>query len=706
MMRQWYVVILVVALVSAAACEASASLVEPATESLFPHDRQLRDYNDDDIGDTVDLLEKITFCVETNGGATSFTYTTRGLFWHLYRFLESFANVKVYDPGFSCEALGKFTASEFENDAEPGEPKDGTIAPLEGEPQVVVWSQGDEVPTVEPNRQNIFRPDDYIIENNTHLGIWSWASYRPQRANKQVYAGLRGAPIIFYWSDLEPEQGGYDWALVDDLIDAAVTDSLYYSLEFLVGPMSPSWLYEQGVPKVITTEEGWVFPFYFDTRYLEAVDRFNQEVVNHLKQLPSSKAKLLSRVILNDGSTGDPYCYKGEPLDEAYAISREDWDAFRQDNLQSVHDYLGPDGLESIGLAFPHLSEESEALIYNLFPNVEFFKNGMASHGYHIPDDEASVIDVQRSQAFDGDAALGGNRVRWFGEMDREWLNEWFQQAPFESFWWSALYALHMGLSQWHIRDDALKIVGFHFAFDLFNKHAPYLDAATSPYAFCALREGLDASDTSKFRESKYGSASDDDPKSRVTKILDDHKDRGARVDDWSVVAQSAMAFRQRSGYVDVFYGGVRANYHKFLYQIDPDEESIGWWHVGGKDWAYGRFARSFEASSGKTAMYFRLDDRFISSKTGSHAVQVQITYFDEGDGEWELLYNDADQGSTSAVSVSCEDTPTWKRVQIDLTTALLNGGLQKGADFILNHTGGGDTKFHLVEVDRLDFEQ
>ena len=155
-----------------------------------------------------------------------------------------------------------------------------------------------------------------------------------------------------------------------------------------------------------------------------------------------------------------------------------------------------------------------------------------------------------------------------------------------------------------------------------------------------------------------------------------------------------------------MFHGGVKANYHKFLYQIDPDEESIGWWHVGSKKWAYGRFARSFEASSGKTAMYFRLDDRFISNKTASHAVQVQITYFDEGDGEWELLYNDADQGATSAVSVSCEDTPTWKKVQIDLTTALLNGGLKKGADFILKHTGGDDTKFHLVEVDRLDFEQ
>jgi len=109
--------------------------------------------------------------------------------------------------------------------------------------------------------------------------------------------------------------------------------------------------------------------------------------------------------------------------------------------------------------------------------------------------------------------------------------------------YWSGLYALHRGLSRWHIRDDALKETKFHFAFDFFNKHAPFLDATNSPYAFCALREGLDASDTSKFSESQYGTAKGESL-DRVLSILEDYEPYGVRVEDTSVTGDGAYAFR------------------------------------------------------------------------------------------------------------------------------------------------------------------
>jgi len=152
---------------------------------------------------------------------------------------------------------------------------------------------------------------------------------------------------------------------------------------------------------------------------------------------------------------------------------------------------------------------------------------------------------------------------------------------------------------------------------------------------------------------------------------------------------------------VDVFYGGVGANYHRFLYQIDPAAESIGWWHVGDKTWPYGRFARSFQANSGKNAMYFRLDDRFISDKSANYAVKVSITYMDEGDGTWELLYNDSDSGMRSAAVATCGGTQSWKKLEASVSSAVLDGGLEKGADFILSHISGSDTKFHLIEITR-----
>ena len=150
-----------------------------------------------------------------------------------------------------------------------------------------------------------------------------------------------------------------------------------------------------------------------------------------------------------------------------------------------------------------------------------------------------------------------------------------------------------------------------------------------------------------------------------------------------------------------MFYGGVRGNYHRFLYQINPEMESIGWWHVGSNAQSpYGLFARSFDSRKNKNAMFFRLDDRFISDKSSTYSVRVSITYFDEGDGKWELLYNDPAAGMRSGASVSCNDLRIWKKIQIDLSASVLNGGLDKGADIILKYTSGSDTKFHMIELD------
>ena len=238
-------------------------------------------------------------------------------------------------------------------------------------------------------------------------------------------------------------------------------------------------------------------------------------------------------------------------------------------------------------------------------------------------------------------------------------------------------------------------------AFDFFNKHSEHIDAATSPYAFCALRDGLDASDTVRFSETQYGTAVRK-PLARLLNILNVYAPYGAVVEDQSVTGAVSMKFRQRTGYVDVLYGGVRGNYHRHLYQVDPSGESIGWWHVGSNMWPYGLFARSFQSSTGRNAMYFRLDGRFISDKSAAHAVKVSVTYYDAGDGTWELLYHDPSVGVRSAVSVTCGNSSNWKKVQLEFV-AILDGGLEKGADLVLRRISGSDTKFHMVELDRVE---
>ncbi len=540
----------------------------------------------------------------------------------------------------------------------------------------------------------------------TPQGIWSWATYRPDEASKDIYPGLRGVPMMIGWRSLYQAQGApYFWDRVDNLITEAKEGGLFYSLEFLTGHEVPSWFLDNNeVPGVVTNGSNWIFPYYFDDDYKTYFWQFNQEIGSYISNLADDRKESLVAIVVNNGSTGDPEPYKGIVIDERYDITRDQWEDFRIEHYQLIKDVFNAPGLENLPLAFTQTAERTEQFIRQNIPKSITRKNGMASHGYHIPEPE-SLINEERKAAFEGVGELGGERMVFFGEMDVEWRNGWFQQAPAESFYWSAIYALHRGLTRWQVRVDALEQDQYDFAFDFFNKHAPYTDAAESPYAFIALRQGLDGSDTEKFPEEIYGRTGGR-PVFRLENILQDYSAYGARIDveddqDQERPRSGPFGFRQREGYIDVMYGGVQGNYNKFLYQVDPEVESVGWWHVGDKAWPYGRFARSFERSSGKNAMYFRVDPKFIEDKQSVQGLRVEVTYFDEGIGEWELLYN-SPEGLTQAFTVATGGTSAWKKVQIDISDYIVNGGLYNGADLILQHVSGDDTKFHMIELERL----
>lgn len=74
-----------------------------------------------------------------------------------------------------------------------------------------------------------------------------------------------------------------------------------------------------------------------------------------------------------------------------------------------IHDELGEDGLQSVPVGFSHLSDETEAYVFKLFPKT--LKSGMSSHGYHIAQDEQNEVEYTRKQAFHGVAELQGQQI-------------------------------------------------------------------------------------------------------------------------------------------------------------------------------------------------------------------------------------------------------------------------------------------------------
>ena len=272
------------------------------------------------------------------------------------------------------------------------------------------------------------------------------------------------------------------------------------------------------------------------------------------------------------------------------------------------------------------------------------------------------------------------------GEMDGEmFVYSWSTRNIPQALYWSGLFATHCRIDIWNIPVEALKDKANAPALWFFNRYAGLHDPATSPRAFCALRDGLDASDFDRFPVSEFGGRKGrKGDLDRYLQIAKAYADYGARMDDPEKAMGSGMVNRKREGYNDVGWGIMPGNYSRFLEQVDPGSGDIGLWHID--DSIYGRFGRAFEQKSGKGQMRFQLHEAFKAEQ-----VEVRVTYLDRGKGSWSLGVS----GSRTE-PIQNSDSGEWKTVTISLSAKQL-----LGAELELSHEGGDDTVFHMVEIER-----
>jgi hypothetical protein len=134
------------------------------------------------------------------------------------------------------------------------------------------------------------------------------------------------------------------------------------------------------------------------------------------------------------------------------------------------------------------------------------------------------------------------------------------------------LFATHCRLDQWNIPYEALKEEANRPAFFFFNRYAGLHDPADSPRAFCALRDGLDASDFHRFPASEFGGTPGRKREvGRYMNIAGAYAKYGARMDDPEKATGGGMINRKRMGYNDAGWGILPGNYCRFLEQVDPD---------------------------------------------------------------------------------------------------------------------------------------
>ena len=177
-------------------------------------------------------------------------------------------------------------------------------------------------------------------------------------------------------------------------------------------------------------------------------------------------------------------------------------------------------------------------------------------------------------------------------------------------------------------------------------------------------------------------------------------------MDDTFAAAKGQVYQRDKqTGYNDAGWEIWPTNYSRFISQIAADKESIGLFRIGGNidtnSHIYSRFARAFENSSGKNAMYFKLEDGFFASPAG--VVTIKVIYYDDINGStWQLKYDAGAGNFKTAYTVICSGSDTWKTKTVTLSDAVMLRNGPDGSDFALVNSDSLDDFFHMIEIERI----
>ncbi|MCX6327367.1 MAG: T9SS C-terminal target domain-containing protein [Bacteroidia bacterium] len=528
-----------------------------------------------------------------------------------------------------------------------------------------------------------------------------------------------GIEVSDKWSNVQsngPDK--FDFSTFQNTLDRAAKYHKIVKVSINVGPDSPTWLYDNGVPlvKVVSSKPEKHakfpnYPYYLSDAYIKYYFELIKQFSLFLRNQPKEKFDCIAFVQVKTGATGDEAPYKGEPIDKKYVIANKkaEWEDFRLESFAQFKKYFNDVNNRQIVLVFNAVDPDKQPIAYNwvmntIDPQIGFgIKGGAYNRGHHLSGEQSFkeqwtpyLINPKGMKLFSA------------SEMDESWNKAIFNINTELGFYWSALSGINTGLSSYNASKQAIIYAYEHKEisdiFRMFNKYAQQVYPATTTTAFSVFHEGLNAADTVKFPEKKFGKASEKNL-DRYSSICKAYESRGAKMDDLKAVTIGQVNQReQQTGYNDVGWDIAEGNYERFLTQIKPDETSIGLFRVRGtidkNSSKYDRFARSFENSTGKNTMYFKFDDEmFANSKPES--LRFTITWLDKNAGStWSLNYNNGDKSMKSALNVKGIGDNQWKTQIVTINDAIIDRSGKFGSDFMLVNTDKVDDIFNGIEVD------
>jgi len=526
------------------------------------------------------------------------------------------------------------------------------------------------------------------------------------------YPFVKGLAGRIKWSDVEPQDSVYNWSTLDTPINAAVAGGFYYYFVFWVGPDCPTWIYAKGVSQIMTDFKGTSGPYpdYKNPLYIKYFNRMIGKLADHIASLSPAQRKVLGFIQPAFGSTGDQQMLKGNVVSPAgYTITDQQYaDICTQGTLRYYEAFNKPE-LANIKFLFNieddgGTSTSGPQLFANWYRQnytVDLRKQQFTVAVGYQANGEISQDNTQRPSFF-GLTGKDPDFVR--GEFSIYGDGAIFKENSVWNYYWTAISTVDRGLDLWELNYTVVTTGLYNLGFDFSNKYSYYKRPETSPYAFVALRDVLDANDVSRFPVGQFGSSSKQSDTIRIRKIQQKFADHGAKVGDMNSASTmvNAVYLANSKAMNDVGYELIARNYSRFITQIDANNTSVGWWRVGPTDQPYGRYARGFENASNKNRMSFDLDDNFFLNTPTDKSIEVKIVYLDSGTGQFSFRYNSVTDKDKIAQIFTKTDTKRWveKIVKID-DGEFLNKGANN-SDFSLVNEDTEDDIFHLVEVKKL----
>lgn len=532
-------------------------------------------------------------------------------------------------------------------------------------------------------------------------GIWQTFG---DALNKSQFPVLSGRLCNFYWRDIEPSNNVWDWSGFDKDLQDRTKDGLPLIFMVYTKEDAPDWIYNAGVPKVTETDSkgktvGYS-PYYADAEYKSFFRRMIQKVHSHIETLAPAVRNGIIGVQACFGSTGDYIGYKGNVASQYQLDSKQFLSLFQEFSQYYYDEYKATS--PKIYLMSNPRNQGSDAAVWVMENCPGWLKTGTLGKGYQL-NDEADKYTWLYNML---NVPKNGDYIRARSEMiGSSTAAGWWKKAPYKNMFAVMCYDIFWGLDWNNQNYSRMNDNGNDSAFSFFDKHSGQKDAAKSTNAMCALKDVLDAADGVRFPEGIYGTVSQANQQ-RYINIANKYAAFGALQEDPKKATLAELDNLNASGTNDVGWKLLPGNYDRYLHQLIANETSVGYWNIQSADAnsMYGKYGRGFDVVNSKKALYFDVENAFLSNTAlnGEYSITIEITYLDKGTGGWQLYYDAQTGADKSSVSVSCGNTNQWKKETITLNNAYFGNRGPNASDFSLRSTNSSQNViFSVIELAR-----